>query len=105
MTILRVMDNNAEIITHSDLLYLIKTIEKTSATQHIEIALRHPSMFISMISNCLKLASRLIDPDMADRWKDLRAREVCVDNLFGLVFIWSKLIVGSYFWKKAICQQ
>ncbi|XP_056613780.1 adhesion G-protein coupled receptor D2 [Triplophysa dalaica] len=75
MTILRVMDNNAEIITHSDLLYLIKTIEKTSATQHIEIALKHPTMFISMISNCLKLGSRLIDPNMADRWKDLRARE------------------------------
>ncbi|XP_051979787.1 adhesion G-protein coupled receptor D2 isoform X3 [Xyrauchen texanus] len=71
-TILKVMDSNVNIITHSDLMYLIETIKKASATQHNKIAV--PSeVFMSIISNCLELAYRLIDPDMAQQWKDLKA--------------------------------
>lgn len=94
------MDSNPDIITHSDLLYLVKTIQKTSATHDSEITVPSKGS-ISMISNCLKLASRLIDPDMADRWMDSGAREVCIDILFDLEFIWSKDLQLRVFWKEA----
>ncbi|XP_026091830.1 adhesion G-protein coupled receptor D2 isoform X1 [Carassius auratus] len=69
--ILSVMDSRADIITHSDLLYLTETIEK--ATQLDKIAVP-TEVFISMIRNCLEMVSRLINPDMAEHWEDLIAQ-------------------------------
>ncbi|XP_067272149.1 adhesion G-protein coupled receptor D2 isoform X2 [Pseudorasbora parva] len=67
--ILRIMDSNADIITHSDLLYLTETIEKAAQLNKIAVP---TEVYISMIRNCLELVSRLIDPDMAEQWEDLR---------------------------------
>lgn len=67
--ILRIMDSNADIITRSDLLYLAETIEKAAQLNKIAVP---TEVFISMIRNCLELVSRLIDPDMAEQWEDLR---------------------------------
>ncbi|ROL40759.1 Adhesion G-protein coupled receptor D2 [Anabarilius grahami] len=72
--ILRIMDSNADIITHSDLLYLTETIEKAAQLNKIDVP---TEVFISMIRSCLELVSRLIDPDMAKLWDDLRDRWVC----------------------------
>ncbi|XP_067253003.1 adhesion G-protein coupled receptor D2 [Chanodichthys erythropterus] len=69
--ILRIMDSNADIITHSDLLYLTETIEKATQLNKIGVP---TEVFISMIRSCLELVSRLIDPDMAKLWEDLRDR-------------------------------
>nr|XP_055073266.1 adhesion G-protein coupled receptor D2 isoform X2 [Misgurnus anguillicaudatus] len=74
-TILRVINSNADIITHSDLLYLIHTIEKTSTVQHNKTTVSS-NAFMSVVRNCLELASRLIDSDMAKQWKDLGALEI-----------------------------
>ncbi|XP_077082757.1 adhesion G protein-coupled receptor D2 isoform X2 [Siphateles boraxobius] len=67
--ILRIMDSNADIITRSDLLYLIENIKK--AAQLSKIAAPN-EVFIFMVRNCLELVSRLIDPDMAEQWENLR---------------------------------
>ncbi|XDV22289.1 hypothetical protein PO909_027213 [Leuciscus waleckii] len=67
--ILRIMDSNADIITRSDLLYLIETIEKAAQLSKIAVP---TEVFIFMIRNCLELVSRLIDPDMAEQWENLR---------------------------------
>ncbi|XP_048039072.1 adhesion G-protein coupled receptor D2 isoform X2 [Megalobrama amblycephala] len=69
--ILRIMDSNADIITHSDLLYLTETIEKATQLNKIDVP---TEVFISMIRSCLELVSRLIDSDMAKLWEDLRDR-------------------------------
>ncbi|XP_043078298.1 adhesion G-protein coupled receptor D2 isoform X2 [Puntigrus tetrazona] len=70
--ILRVLDSTADILTHSDLLYLTETIDK--ATQFNKIVLS-TDVFISMVRSCLELVSRLINPDMAKQWEDLIAHE------------------------------
>lgn len=68
------MDSNADIITRSDLLYLIETIEKAAQLSKIAVP---TEVFIFMIRNCLELVSRLIDPDMAEQWENLRDHGVC----------------------------
>ncbi|KAK7137120.1 hypothetical protein R3I93_017248 [Phoxinus phoxinus] len=67
--ILRIMESNADIITRSDLLYLIETIEKAAQLNKKAVP---TEVFMSMIRNCLELVSRLIDPDMAEQWENLR---------------------------------
>jgi len=67
------MDSNADIITRSDLLYLIETIEKAAQLKKIAVP---TEVFIFMVRNCLELVSRLIDPDMAEQWENLRDHEV-----------------------------
>ncbi|XP_073793919.1 adhesion G protein-coupled receptor D2 isoform X3 [Danio rerio] len=67
--VLRVLDSNAEIITPSDLLYLTETIEKATQLNKIGIP---AELFKSMIRNNLELVSRLIDPNMAEKWEDLK---------------------------------
>ncbi|XP_058617157.1 adhesion G-protein coupled receptor D2 isoform X3 [Onychostoma macrolepis] len=68
--ILRVMDREADILTHSDLLYLTETIDKATQLNKIVVS---TDVFISMIRNCLELVSGLINPDMAEQWEDLVA--------------------------------
>ncbi|KAK2907038.1 hypothetical protein Q8A67_006023 [Cirrhinus molitorella] len=69
--ILRVMDSKVDIITHSDLLYFTETIEKATRLDKITVP---TEVFISMIRSCIELVSRLINPDMAEQWKDLIAQ-------------------------------
>ncbi|KAI2650345.1 Adhesion G-protein coupled receptor D2 [Labeo rohita] len=69
--ILKVMDSKADILTHSDLLYLTETIEKATELNKIAVP---TEVFISLIRNCLELVSRLINPDMAEQWEDLIAQ-------------------------------
>lgn len=68
------MDSKADILTHSDLLYLTETIEKATELNKIAVP---TEVFISLIRNCLELVSRLINPDMAEQWEDLIAQGVC----------------------------
>lgn len=75
--ILRVMDRKADILTHSDLLYLTETIDKATQLNKIVVS---TDVFISMIRNCLELVSRLINPDMAEQWEDLIAHRVCYET-------------------------
>lgn len=68
------MDSNADIITRSDLLYLIETIDKAAQLNKIAVP---TEVFILMIRNCLELVSRLIDRDMTEQWENLRDHGVC----------------------------
>lgn len=87
--ILRIMDSNADIITHSDLLYLTETIEKATQLNKIDVP---TEVFISMIRSCLELVSRLIDPDMAKLWEDLRDRWVCCGIEIGYTLLfWNQI--------------
>lgn len=73
------MDSNADIITRSDLLYLIETIEKAAQLNKIAVP---TEVFILMIRNCLELVSRLIDRDMTEQWENLRDHGVCCASWF-----------------------
>ncbi|KAK1806007.1 hypothetical protein P4O66_013048 [Electrophorus voltai] len=70
-SIVRVIETSPDIITPSDLLYLIQTIELAAAAQTNKTAFSS-EVLKTMATNYLNLASSIIDPILVRQWLDLK---------------------------------
>ncbi|KAJ8384537.1 hypothetical protein AAFF_G00204520 [Aldrovandia affinis] len=75
--LLRVLEANPDIPTPIDVLYLAQVLE-LAAEAHISAMGNASEVILSFTTDYLKLASELIDPEMAVRWLDLAEEGVAL---------------------------
>ncbi|XP_030640183.1 adhesion G-protein coupled receptor D2 [Chanos chanos] len=73
--LVKVLKSNPAIVTSSDILHLTQMMEKAAAA-HLSLGSSPSEAIVSLVTNYLKLASEILDPDMAVHWLDLSEDEV-----------------------------